>query len=109
MFITDKAKNKTDDRFFYIFDDRRGTFSFYMCTSVASADKVWAKKCLVSKAGPFGGPASKDLDWGKVGVFRFEGEFEEEEVFFYKKDISGKAVFVFGNLLTVPEPIRQET
>ena len=108
MYITDKAGNQYDDRYFYFFEEDVGKFHFFQCTKVVSEEILMAKKCVTSKAA-FGGNKSKDLDWGKVGVFKFEDEFEDRERAVNKDAITGKAVVVFGHIFTVSEPVRQET
>ena len=70
--------------------------------------EVKARK-LVTYHGPLGGTGARKLPWHKVGVYKYNGDKEEEEVVFKLSEITGKAIVVRGHVVSVPEPVRQET
>lgn len=99
---------KRDDRYFYTFDNRLGTYKFYMATAV-DGGVIKARKCRVGLAKLGGTRGFRHLSWDSVGVFRFKPDNLGEELSFNKSEISGKAMCVADHIVSIPNPCLQET
>ena len=102
---------KLDDSIFYVYNAEAGKHRFFRCMGTLPDGQVKAKKI---GAGPVvqiaGSTKIGSRDWNLVGVYEYAGEDMDQNSLVLPMDtITGKALFVGGLLLTLPDPVLQET
>ena len=109
--MSSHATTKLDDSIFYIYNEGLGKHQFYRCLETLPDGQVKAVKI---NAGPVrsieGSPKIQKRDWNLVGIYEyFFDDVPEQSIVVPTSSITGKGLSVDGFMITLPDPVLQET
>jgi hypothetical protein len=88
---------RTDDRWIYQYDRAKEAYQFFKVVSIVSGNDCGAQVCPVNISDFCEG----DLQWGKVGVYQFEGVSEKSEAMDLTA-MDGKAIICEDLIISIP-------